>query len=134
MEDNFLTLNKDGVFLDKKIANTYRGEKLDEYHIQYVKKLFYVDNDGLARNQQFAELYVMTSETAGLFSIGGNPSLKHGKHVWARAKSLGGATSDWTYLCELKNPSEAAKFAITSVMTGINLGVIFAKGKEQKSR
>jgi hypothetical protein len=129
MEDNFLTLNKDGVFLGKNVTNTYRGEKLDEYHIQYVKKSFVI-----ARNQQFAELYVMTSETAGLFSIGCNPSLKHGKHVWARAKSLGGATSGWTYLCELKNPSEAAKFAITSVMTGINLGVIFAKGKEQKSR
>ena len=134
MQDYFLTINKDGVFLGKNAAIKYRGEKLDAYHIQYAKRSFYIDSDGLVVKQPFAELYVMTSETAGLFSIGGNPSIKHGKHVWARAKSLGGATSGWTYLCELKNPSEAAKFAISSLMTGINLGVIFAKGKEQKSR
>lgn len=134
MEDNFLTLNKNGVFCGKDAAVTYRGEKLDEYHIHFVKKSFLIENDSLSRKQQFAELHVMTSESAGLFSMGGNPSLKHGKYVWARAKSLGGAVSNWTYLCEHDNPSDAAKFAISSLMTGINLGVIFERSKKQNNR
>jgi len=132
MEDYFLTMNKDGVFLGKDAAVTYRGEKLDAHHIQYAKRSFYIDSDGLVLKQPFAELHVMTSETSGLFSLGGNPSLNHGKHVWARAKTLSGMLSGWTYLCEYKNSSDAAKFAISSVFTGINLGVIFAKNKNQK--
>ncbi|MBO7642778.1 MAG: hypothetical protein J6S74_01445 [Alphaproteobacteria bacterium] len=132
MQDYFLTMNKEGVFLGKDAAVTYRGEKLDAYHIQYAKRSFYIDSDGLVLKQPFAELYVMTSETSGLFSMGGTPSLNHGKHVWARAKTLGGTISGWTYFCECKNPSDAAKFAISSVLTGINLGVIFAKNKNQK--
>lgn len=134
MEDYFLTINKDGVFLGKNAAIKYRGEKLDKYHIQDITKWFSIENDSLSPKPQFTELYVMSSESAGLFSVSGKPSLKHGKYVWARAKSLGGAVSDWTYLCELKNPSDAAKFAIVSAMTGINLGVIFEYRKNQKTR
>ena len=122
----------DGVFLGKTAAVTYRGEKLDQYHIQDARKSFLVENDSLSKKPVFAELYVMSSETAGLFSIAGNPSSKHGKHIWARAKMSGGMVSDWTYLCEYKNPSDAAKFAICSVMTGINLGVLFKKTKNEK--
>lgn len=132
MKDNFLTVNQDGVFLGNVATTTYRGEKLDEYHIHNAQRSFLVDNDALAKKEKFAELYIMSSETAGLFSIAGKPSFKHGKHVWVRAKMLEGTVSDWTYLCELKNPSDAAKYAICSVMTGINLGVLFRKSKNQK--
>lgn len=132
MNDYFLTINMDGVFLGNKAADAYRGEKLDKYHIQDAMKTFTVESDIVSRQQYFSELYVMTSETSGIFSIAGNPSIKHGKYIWARAKKLDGAVSDWTYLCELKNPSDAAKFAICSVMTGINLGVLFKKTKNEK--
>jgi len=134
MEDYFLTINKDGVFLGKSPATKYRGEELDKYHVQDVRKWFAIDNDCLVPNPKFAELYVMSSETAGLFSIVGKPSVKHGKHVWVRVKTLGGAVSDWTYLCEFKSSSDAAKYAIYSVMTGINLGVICRQSKNQKTR
>lgn len=130
MNDYFLKINMDGVFLGNKPADTYRGEKLDKHHIQDAIKTFTVESDILSRQQYFSELYVMTSETSGIFSIAGNPSIKHGKYIWARVKKLGGTVSDWTYLCEHKNPSDAAKYAICSVMTGINLGVLF----EQKQK
>ena len=132
MNDYFLTINMDGVFLGNKVADMYRGEKLDKYHIQDARKSFNVENDILSRRQYFSELYVMTSETSGIFSIAGNPSLNHGRYIWVRAKKLGGTVSDWTYLCELKSPSDAAKFAICSVMTGINLGVVFEKSTNKE--
>ena len=107
---------------------------MDKYHIQDITKWFAVENDSLSPKPQFTELHVMSSESAGSFSIAGKPSLKHGKHIWARVKKLSGAVSDWAYLCELKSPSDAAKYAIISVMTGISLGVVFEYKKNQRIR
>ena len=77
----YITINKDGVFVGEKPATKYRGE--DICWLLGLQKKF---ADIQRLNKNVAELHVLSSETCGESAKPGNPSGKHGLNAWCRVK------------------------------------------------
>jgi len=87
----YITINKDGVFVGGKPATEYLGEQIG--WIDYVRKYF---ADIQKLNPDVAELHVLSSETYGENLKKGNPSHeKHGPNAWCRVKFNDGETASW---------------------------------------
>ena len=88
----YITINKDGVFVGGKPATIYCGH------------LIYFSDNARARfveiqkqNPELQELHVGAFETKGIFAKKGNPSEVFGKNAWARAKMSDGRLGPWVF-------------------------------------
>ena len=88
----YITINKDGIFVGGKPATTYRGEEI--LLLNGVRKSF---ADIQRLNETVAELHVLSSETFGEYAKVGNPSGKHGRNAWCRVKFKYGRVASWVF-------------------------------------
>jgi len=88
----YITVNENGIFVGEKPATTYRGREI--YDTKYVKNRFKLIQE---KYPEIHELYITTSETAGIFAQIGNPTSKHGQNVWCRIKTKCGLTNNWVF-------------------------------------
>lgn len=88
----YITINKDGVFVGGKPATKYRGKKIA--WIFDVRKHFAAIQE---LNPSIVELHVLSSETLGKFAVAGNPSGNHGPNVWCRVKFNDGRIGSWVF-------------------------------------
>ena len=88
----YITINKDGIFVGGKPATTYRGE--DICFSSGVRKWF---ADIQRLNKNVAELHVLSSETFGEYAKVGNPSGSHGLTAWCRVKFNDGRIASWVF-------------------------------------
>ena len=99
----YITINKDGVFVGGKPATTYRGVKI--YGINYV-------NDALAwiqeQNPNITELHVLSSNASGKFATVGNPSSTCGRYAWCRVKYIDGKLGDWVFYYAYTSAADCA--------------------------
>lgn len=89
----YITINKDGIFIGGKPAKTYRC-----HHIYCLQDI----NEGFARlqakNPNLIELHAMTSKTIGKYCSLGNPVAEHGPTEWGRAKFVDGHIGPWVFI------------------------------------
>lgn len=88
----YITINKDGIFVGGKPATTYCGEKIR--FSNGVRKKF---ADIQRLNETVAELHVLSSETFGEYAKVGNPSGNHGRTAWCRVKFENGNLGAWVF-------------------------------------
>ena len=88
----YITINKDGIFVGGKRAKTYRGVRID--YMGDVRKLF---ADIQKINPNVAELHALSSKTCGQFAVPGYPSGEHGIYAWCRVKFNDGKTTSWVF-------------------------------------
>jgi len=88
----YITINKDGVFVGGRPATTYRGEEI--FLLNGVRKNF---ADIQRLNETVAELHVLSSETRGKWTVVGNPSGNHGRNAWCRVKFNDGRVASWVF-------------------------------------
>lgn len=88
----YITINKDGIFVGGKPATTYCGEKIR--FSNGVRESF---ADIQRLNKNVAELHVLSSETRGEYAKPGNPSGKHGPNAWCRVKFENGNLGAWVF-------------------------------------
>ena len=88
----YITINKDGIFVGGKPATTYRGKEIDG--IDLVQSYFV---DILKLNPDVTELHVLSSKTRGKWTMAGNPSGKHGPNTWCRVKFENGNLGAWVF-------------------------------------
>ena len=101
----YITINKDGVFVGGEPATTYRGVKI--YNINYVKNTFAVIQE---RNPNITELHVLSSETSGGYGMVGNPSPEHGSNAWCRVKMKGGTVGGWVFYDAYTSAANCARY------------------------
>ncbi len=89
----YITINKDGIFVGGKPATTYCGEKI--LFSNGVREAF---ADIQRLNKNVAELHVLSSETFGEYAKVGNPSGNHGRTAWCRVKFENGNLGAWVCL------------------------------------
>ncbi len=88
----YITINKDGIFVGGKPATTYRGKHI--YCLVAVRDYF----SGIQRlNKNVAELHVLSSATRGEYAVTGNPSCKSGPNVWCRVLLSDGRLGAWVF-------------------------------------
>ena len=84
----YITINKDGIFVGGKPATKYRGQS-----ILWLKDMpkYFAEIQKL--NKDVAELHVLSSETA----VVGNPSGKRGPYAWCRVVFNDGSVGAWVF-------------------------------------
>lgn len=88
----YITINKDGIFVGGKPATTYRGKHI--YYLVAVRDYF----SGVQRlNKNVAELHVLSSETSGKYAKVGNPLGNHGPNIWCRVLLSDGRLGAWVF-------------------------------------
>ena len=98
----YITINKDGIFVGGKPATTYRGETI---HYSNVRESF----ADIQLNKNVAELHVLSSETHGKCAEPGNPSGKHGPNTWCRVKFENGNLGAWVFYGMAYSAAECAR-------------------------
>ena len=88
----YITINKDGIFVGGKPATTYRGEKI--FCIDDVREFF---KSIQKTHPNIAELHVLSSETLGRYAVAGNPSGKYGSNSWCRVVLNDGTVGSWIF-------------------------------------
>ena len=101
----YITINKDGVFVGEKPATKYRGE--DICWLLGLQKKF---ADIQRLNKNVAELHVLSSETCGESAKPGNPSGKHGLNAWCRVKFENGNFGAWVFYNNYASAANCAYF------------------------
>ena len=100
----YITINKDGIFVGGKPAIKYRGKEI--FDIRYVKRRF---SDIQKEYPGVMELHVLSSETRGKYAEPGSPSPIHGRYSWYRAKFNDGKTWAWVYSGDYGDAVSCAK-------------------------
>ena len=118
----YITINKDGVFVGGKPATTYRGVKI--YGINYVQ-------DALAwiqeQNPNITELHVLSSETSGYFATVGNPSSTRGRYAWCRVKMTDGTIGGWVFANAYSSAPNCAINCAGSCAARVRAGAAFRR-------
>ena len=86
----YITINKDDVFVGGKPAIKYRGVE-----IAYIEDLWEQFEAIQKMHPDITEMHTLSSETRGEYGVVGNPSTKHGPNAWCRAKFNNGRVSPW---------------------------------------
>ncbi len=108
----YITINKDGIFVGGKPAETYRGEEI--LLLNGVQKNF---ADIQRLNETVAELHVLSSETRGEYVKVGNPSGNHGRNAWCRVKFNDGRVASWVF-CNAYSSAANCAFYCAYVCAG----------------
>ena len=88
----YITINKDGIFVGGKPATRYHGEKI--YNIEYVKEIFAWMQE---QNPEIEEFHIGAFATRGKYAKVGNPSGAFGPNAWCRVKKKGSSSASWVF-------------------------------------
>ena len=88
----YITINKDGVFVGSKHATRYRGSLI--CNVCSIKENF---RNIQHQNPEIQELHVGAFETKGEHAQPGNPSGKFGSNAWCRVKLFNGRIGAWVF-------------------------------------
>ena len=89
----YITINKDGIFVGGKLTTTYRGEKIAR--INDVKEFFTKIQDECP---EIKELHVGAFKTMGRHAGSGLPSGRPGLNAWCRVKLSDGCVGPWRFV------------------------------------
>ena len=89
----YITINKDGIFVGGKPATTYRGEKI--WNIDFVKWVFAWMQE---QNPKIEEFHIGTFVTLGECAKPGNPDGAFGPNAWCRVKYKNGNLGAWVFI------------------------------------
>ncbi len=105
---DYITINETGVFVGGKPATTYRGVNI--YNIPNTIKYFQESKQKIKdeRGLDLLELHVLSSKTPGNYAEPGNPSPKHGRYAWCRAKLSDGTELPWVFNHDFVNADGCA--------------------------
>lgn len=99
----YITIDKDGIFVGGKRATTYRGESIP--YIYDIKRYFARIQ---RQNPEIQELHVGAFETKGQCAKPGNPSSAFGPNAWCRVKLFDGRMGSWVFDCTYSSASSCA--------------------------
>ena len=88
----YITVNKDGIFVGGKPATTYRGERI--YNADKVKKYFAWMQE---QNPNITEFHIGAFVTLGEYAKPGNPDGAFGPNGWCRVKYKNGNLGAWVF-------------------------------------
>lgn len=88
----YITVNKDGIFVGGKPATTYHGEKI--WNIEFVKEIFAWMQE---QNSEIEEFHIGAFATRGKYANVGNPSGEFGPNAWCRVKKKGSSRAPWVF-------------------------------------
>ena len=88
----YITINKDGIFVGGKPATKYCEEKID--FVNAIKTNF---AEIQRQNKNVQELHIGAFETKGKFANSGTPSGVSGRYAWCRVKLFDGRLGNWVY-------------------------------------
>jgi len=88
----YITINKDGVFVGGKPATVYHRKAIS--FLDKIKANFAALRN---ENPELQELHVGAFETKGVFAKKGNPSEVFGKNAWIRVKMSDGRLGNWAF-------------------------------------
>lgn len=88
----YITINKDGVFVGGKPATTYRGERI--YNADKVKKYFAWMQE---QNPNITEIHIGAFVTPGEYAKPGNLDGIFGPNGWCRVKYKNGNLGAWVF-------------------------------------
>lgn len=100
----YITINKDGIFVGGKPAETYRGEKI--WNIDFVKRVFAWMQE---QNPEIEEFHIGAFATRGEYAEVGNPSGEFGPNAWCRVKKKGSSASPWVFSNMLSSAANCAR-------------------------
>lgn len=100
----YITINKDGIFVGGKPATTYHGEKI--WDIYEVKRAFAWMQE---QNPEIEEFHIGAFATRGEYAEVGNPSGKFGPNAWCRVKFKNGKLGDWVFSNTLSSAARCAR-------------------------
>ena len=103
----YITINKDGIFVGGKTATTYR-----EGNICFLGKVKENFAEIQRENPGIQELHVGAFDTAGFFAKPGNPSGKFGKYAWCRVKLFNGFLRPWVFNIQYSFAADCASFCM----------------------
>ncbi len=89
----YITVNKDGIFVGGKPATTYRDE--DICGMQDVKNMFAWMQK---QNPEIEEFHIGAFETRGEHAKPGNPNGVFGPNAWCRVKFKNGKLGAWVFV------------------------------------
>lgn len=112
----YITINKDGIFVGGKPATTYRGEEI--LSLNGVRKKF---ADIQILNETVAELHALSSETSGEYAKVGNPSGNHGQNEWCRVKFNNGYIGSWVFISKSSSAADCALYCAAYCEHGVRL-------------
>ena len=99
----YITINKDGVFVGGKPATTFHGKGI--YFLDKIKANFAALRN---ENPEVQELHVGAFETKGIFAKKGNPVGVFGKNAWTCAKMSDGRLGPWVFSSKFRSASGCA--------------------------
>lgn len=108
----YITINKDGIFVGGKPAVYYRMRKI-LYNTIYTRLTFDLIQK---QHPEIIEIDVMSSKTYGEDTEILNPSEKHGPNAWCRIKFNDGHVGSWEYFCNFGKPSLCARLCLDRCM------------------
>lgn len=102
----YITVNKDGVFVGSKPATTFNGRKI--CHLDCLKADF---AETQKQNSEIQELHVGAFLTKGtFFAESGKPSGTLGASAWCRVKLYDGRLGPWVFSYTYGAASECASY------------------------
>lgn len=116
----YITINKDGIFVGGKPTTKYRGETI---RYSNVMRVSFADIQRL--NKNVAELHVLSSETFGEYTKVGNPSGNHGRTAWCRVKFENGNLGAWVFLDAHGSAANCAYYCAIRCAYGIRNLALF---------
>lgn len=96
-DTEYVTVNRDGVFVGGKPATRYRGEEM--YNLAELPKYF-VQLRALVEyeyGKEIVEYDAMSSETGGEYAAPGDPSPEHGGNAWIRCRFADDTYTPWVF-------------------------------------
>ncbi len=100
----YITINKDGIFVGGKPTIKYRGYYI--YHIEYIKEVFKWMQE---KCPSIAAFHVITSKTREEDAVG-YPSYEEGVNVWCRIALKKGTESAWVFSGNLGSTEDSASY------------------------
>ena len=101
----YITVNKDGIFVGGKPATKYRGESI--WSIEFVKDAFAWMQE---ENPNIAEFHIGAFETRGEYAKVGNPSGNYGPNAWCRVKYKNGNLGAWVFYYTYGSAADCAYY------------------------
>ena len=101
----YITINKDGVFVGGKPATTYHRiqiKNIDEIKVHFA--------DIQKKCPEIEELHVGAFETRGKYKKPGTPSGNFGPNAWVRAKLFDGRVGPWVFNGTHSSASGCARY------------------------
>ncbi len=116
----YITVNKNGVFVGGKPATTYHGEKI--WNIDEVKMVFAWMQK---QNPEIDEFHIGAFESLGGDAKPGNPDGAFGPNAWCRVKKKGSFRAPWVFNGTFSSAADCANYCADYCASCIRLHASF---------